>query len=368
MHMRSKLADSPSTTRDPSAAGAGREADAAADGKAGGKADETEGPRFRPLGEAWRDRVGSSLSSEPEAGSAAHPHPSDQPDLEESQMSHDAQTDTGTSSRDGDEDWRAGEPAAGAGAHEFGEEAELRRALDLLDELTELDPDRTSLCRRRAEYARRLGDEDALLDAYLRWAEVLERQASWRSAHLLCQQAVELRPESRRVRKVLERLEAEQGAELGVSLPGGAGWGGAWRQRADEADSGLASVIWPELRRSLEEVNWLQAAALRMLPGESEGPADRDAAEREAAEILGRYFVARQEYERAVEVLTPVVEAASGADEDRLDALYLKGLAHLRMDEEERAGEYFRRVADQDEEFRSVAGWFAPGLEEETTT
>lgn len=287
-------------------------------------------------------------------------------------MSYDAQTDTGTASRDGEEDWGAGGPAAGAGTgpggDDFGEEAELRRALDLLDELTELDPEKVSLYRRRAEYARRLDDEDALLDAYLRWAEVLERQASWRSAHLLCQQAVALRPESRRARKVLGRLEAEQGAELGVSLPGRAGGGQAWRERADEADSGLASVIWPELRRSLEEVNWLQAAALRMLPGESEGPADREVAEREAAEILGRYFVAREEYERAVEVLTPVVDAASGDDEDRLDALYLKGLAHLRMDEEERAEEYFRRVADRDEEFRSVAGWFAPDLEGERAT
>jgi tetratricopeptide (TPR) repeat protein len=166
--------------------------------------------------------------------------------------------------------------------------------------------------------------------------------------------------------KRLERLEAEQSAELGVSMPGRAGWAGAWRDRAEDAGSGLASVIWPELRRSLEEVNWLQAAALRMLPGEGQGPADREEAEREAAEILGRYFVSREEYDRAVEVLSPAVDAGSGADEDRLDALYLKGLAHLRMDEDERAEEYFRRVADRDEVFRSVAGWFAPGLAEET--
>lgn len=287
-------------------------------------------------------------------------------------MDHDAQgTDTGTASPGRETAWGEG-PTPEEGGQErergrraesdFGEDAELRRALELLDELVELDPDKLSLYRRRAEYARRLGDEDVVLDAYLRWAEVLERRGSWRSAHLLCQQAVMLEPESERASRALSRLEGERASGSDPSLPASPGWSRAWRDRATETDSDLASVIWPELRRALEEVNWLQAAALRMLPGAGEGPGDGSAAEREAAEILGRYFISREQYERAVEVLAPVLRE-EGSDRDRLDALYLKGLAHLRMDEEGRAEECFRRVARRDEEFRSVARWVVPGLE-----
>lgn len=244
-------------------------------------------------------------------------------------------------------------------ASDLGERAELERALELLEELIELDPGNPTLYRRKAKYARRLGDGDNVAAALREWAGVLEAAGEWRSAHYLFQRSLTLEPGHRPSREALDRVLFDEGAAPGADgKKVGAGARSEGSSDAGENDSGPdwsdpGDVLRAELGRATEEVYRLQSAALRLLESR-QGSRDEVDARQAACEILGRYYVARQAYGRAAKVLLPILTRTGIWDEDRKDTLYLCGFSFLQLDEDERAGECFQRLAKVDDSFKEV--------------
>lgn len=237
----------------------------------------------------------------------------------------------------------------------FGERAELGRALALLDELVELDPENPDLYRRKAEYARRLEDTQTMARTFREWAEVLEAKGEWRGAHYLYHRSLELEPGDREVREALGRIVFQENASTSSGERSALSSGPATEsEETSSLDwSDPDAVLRAELGRATEEVYRLQGAALRLLEAR-QGSRDEVDARQKACEILGSYYVARQAYGRAARVLLPILTRTGIWDEDRKDTLYLCGFAFLNLDEKERARECLERLAKVDDAFSEV--------------
>lgn len=240
-------------------------------------------------------------------------------------------------------------PAAGEerveGA-ELGEQAELRRGLELLDELLELSPDNMDLRRRKVVYARRLSDPETMADAYLALAEGLADRGSRRGARILYEQVLSLDEENEAARAGLARLDAvelqekRRRASQEADMPSA---GPADR----EARKALGERLWTEFEMTIRELPWLHAATQSF---QAVGP-DRQPA-LETFQMMAHYFMARGRYDQAAEVLSAALHLSDRSDEELVDVLYYLGVARRRQGEDAAADELFERVARVDEDFR----------------
>lgn len=235
---------------------------------------------------------------------------------------------------------------------EYGERAELRRGLEVLDELIELDPDRLEHYRRRVGYAERLDDSDALTDSWLELADALLRRDSSRGARLVYEHALGLDSGAEAAREGIEELNERARESLDVPEP----FPNADVDPAGSrgGDSELAGWVWPELDRALGQVQWLQGAA-QLLDGD--GTPGTDGPPADAYELVGRYLLAKGEVDEAIDALSLALDRDDLADEELADVLFQLGLSHYRIDDRGSARRYFDRVASHDEDFRTVSDW-----------
>ena len=248
--------------------------------------------------------------------------------------------------------------AAGATDYEeeYGEEAELRRGLDVLDELIELDPDRLDHYRRRVGYAQRLDDGEALVDSYEQMADALRRRDSERGARLVYEHVLGLDVGAERAREGIEELErrAREALDVPELFPDADAPDGPGGERSE-----LGQRIWPELGRVRDRVQWLQGAAEMLRSGEQDGfgGSTGDAPPAEAYERAGRYFLARGDADEAIDVLSLALDRQDLGDEELVDVLFQLGLSHYRIDDRGSARKYFDRVAAHDEDVGTVCDW-----------
>ena len=243
-------------------------------------------------------------------------------------------------------------PPVGEGDDELGEEAELRRGLELVDEMLEVQPDSLKLRERKVRYARRLGDRDTLVDAFLDLAERLAQEDSRRSARALYREVLELDPENEAAEAGLARLdvgELEDKRQSGKRAGAGHGTPEAATPGEQEARRELGMRLWTEFENSIREMPWLHAAtqAYQATGPESLPPL-------EAFEMLAHYLMARGRDRDAAQILSRSLELAGDEDEKMADVLYYLGVAHEKLGEEGRAEEYFRRLESVDPEFSRV--------------
>lgn len=249
----------------------------------------------------------------------------------------------------------AASPGQGGGDdEELGEEAELRRGLELLNELLEVDPDNTDLMERKVRYARRLGDDETLVSAYLDLADGMAEEDSRRGARLLYDRVLQVDPGNQRAETGLARLER---GELEEKRQAGQRAGTAAADRAPspeetEARRDLGTRLWSEVETAVREMPWLHAATQAYRGAGSEA-----AAPVEAFEMLGRHLISRDRNREAAETLEKAVRLAERRDEDTADALYYLGRAHERLGEREKAADCYRRLDQVDPRFASVRAW-----------
>jgi tetratricopeptide (TPR) repeat protein len=229
---------------------------------------------------------------------------------------------------------------------ELGEKAELRRGLELLDELLELSPDNMDLRRRKVAYARRLADPSTMADAYLALAEGLADSGSRRSARILYEQVLSLDEDNEAARTGLARLDAielqEKRRRAGqeADLPSA-------RPADREARKALGETLWTEFEMTIRELPWLHAATQSF---QAVGP-DRQPA-LETFQMMAHYFMARGRYDEAAEILSAALDLSDRGDEELVDVLYYLGVARRRLGEDAAADELFDRVARVDADFR----------------
>ncbi len=239
---------------------------------------------------------------------------------------------------------------------EYGEKAELRRGLDVLDELIELDPDRLDHYRRRVGYAERLDDSDALLDSYEQMASALRRRDSWRGARLVYEHVLGLDVDAEAAREGIEELarRAREALDVPELLPDADVPSGPEAERTE-----LGRRIWPELGRVRDRVQWLQGAAELLRSGDRDdfGGDTGDGPPAEAYELAGRYFLARGDADEAIDVLSLALDREDLDDDELVDVLFQLGLSHYRIDDRGSARKYFERVASHDEDFGTVYDW-----------
>lgn len=243
----------------------------------------------------------------------------------------------------------------------LGEAAELEKGLEILEELLELAPRNIDLRRRKIVYARRLGSTENLHEAYLELGNALSEEGSRRAARIAYEQVLALDPENAKALSGIARLDV---GELEEKRKQGEDAGASNRTRrmstaADQrARQKLGEILWAEFEESVRQLPWLdgatqtfQAAGTEFLP-----PV-------EAYEMLGRYLMAREKYEDAVEVLSLATGISDATEEELVDVFYYLAQAHERLGHGDRAAELYDRVAEVDEDFR-VAWEVIPDGEE----
>lgn len=237
----------------------------------------------------------------------------------------------------------------------LGEKEELRRGLELLDDLLEVDPDNTDLKERKVRYARRLGDREVLVDAFLDLADAMAERGSRRGARLLYDKVLELDEGNQRAEAGLGRLDR---GELEQKRQTGKRAGAAHAEPRDpspeeqEARRHLGMRLWTEFEKAVQEMPWLHAATQTYQATRPEA-----APPVEAFEMLAHYLISRDRCREAAEILEQAIRVADRSDEEIADALYYLGLAHERLGETDRAADYYRRLAAVDPEFASVREW-----------
>jgi tetratricopeptide (TPR) repeat protein len=307
--------------------------------------DRDRGNESVATGTSWweEDDLGTSGGASPEEGREAPGAPDDDVGV--------GDAGTGDAGERGGMDART-PPPVGEGDDELGEEAELRRGLELVDEMLEVQPDSLKLRERKVRYARRLGDRDTLVDAFLDLAERLAQEDSRRSARALYREVLELDPENEAAEAGLARLdvgELEDKRQSGKRAGAGHGTPEAATPGEQEARRELGMRLWTEFENSIREMPWLHAAtqAYQATGPESLPPL-------EAFEMLAHYLMARGRDRDAAQILSRSLELAGDEDEKMADVLYYLGVAHEKLGEEGRAEEYFRRLESVDPEFSRV--------------
>lgn len=247
-----------------------------------------------------------------------------------------------------------------ASTESLGEKEELRRGLELLEDLLEVDPGNTELMERKVRYARRLGDSEEMVEAYLELAEGMAERGSRRGARLLYEKVLELDGDNRAAEAGLGRLDRDELEQKRQSGGRAGAAGGAVRDPSpgeEEARRELGTRLWTEFEKAVREMPWLHAATQTY---QATGP---DAAPPvEAFEMLAHYLISRDRCREAADILERAVEVANRSDDEIADALYYLGLAHERLGDSRKAAEYFRRLDAVDPQFASVREWL-PGDE-----
>ena len=314
----------------------------------------------------------SGLEDREEAGetSADEHHRDVREEDEEEQMSTQSEDLSGAAvgedreTRDASDGSGFGRPATGTGRgaggtsgatdyeDEYGEQAELRRGLDVLDELIELDPDRLDHYHRRVGYAERLEDPGEIAGSWLEMASVLRDRDSSRGARLVYEHVLGLDVDAERARKGIEELDRRAREALDVPEL----LSDADAPEGPEADrSDLAGRVWAELDRVRNRVQWLRGAAAMLRDDGGDGHADGPPAG--AYELAGRYYLARDDVDEAIDVLSMALERQDLDDAELVDVLFQLGLSHYRIDDRGSARKYFDRVASHDEDFGIVFDW-----------
>lgn len=241
----------------------------------------------------------------------------------------------------------------------LGERAELRKGLEVLDELLELAPDSADLHRRKVGYALRLGDRESLEAAWVGLGRSLVESGSTRAARQAFREALALRPDQSTALSGLARLDA---TELERKKEEGETAGSHNRTRrmksADDRDvrQQLGQRLWTEFEESMRQLPWLEGATktFRAAGAEFLPPV-------EAYELLGRYLMARQKYEEAIRVMEMALDVEGHEDEDLADLLYHLGTCYEQVERLEEARECYERVSAVDDEFRKAWKGTRPG-------
>jgi len=236
-------------------------------------------------------------------------------------------------------------------SEELGERAELRRGLDVLEEMLELAPDRLELWRRRIAYARRLRDPEEMREAFLGLGEGLVEESP-RAARFLFERVLIQQPESSRAQSGLARLDAAE-IEEKRSAGEAAGRGNHTRrvQSAEEqaARNELGERLWAEFEESVRQLPWLDGATQTFQAAGSEFLPPL-----EAFEMLGRYLLLRGKPADAARVLSLAAELEEYADEELVDVYFHLSTALRSLGRESQAEALLRRVAEVDPEFRDT--------------
>lgn len=231
----------------------------------------------------------------------------------------------------------AGRPAAEAGRAE-----ELARGLEVLEELIELAPSDLGLRRRKAAYARRMGDPELLGDALLGLADALAEAGHRRGAWLVYEGVLErLRPGSGRAGSGLEALRAEDPA-CEPSPPGAL--------PADEARPAGRRDPDADFRRRLTAALRDVPRALTHLHAAAEAVAALGADETVPAVAhlrLARHLLLRDRPAEAVQHLETALDRGARGEE-AADALFHLGRALSRSGDREAASARFRELAEID--------------------
>lgn len=278
--------------------------DAGAEAAAGGAEDAVEEPAEEPAEDAAADAAAGAA-----AGGATDQEPPEEP--------------------------RA--PAARSPA------AELRSGLEVLQEMLELQPDSLDLLRRKAAYARRLGDEALLVESWLDLARTLRGRDGSRGARLLAMRVLEMDPDNTEARKMLRAVDR---AATGAGDVAEQSLTGVLEAGSDpEASGSLRQRVAREFADEVGALRWLEAATEVSLPTYGELPED-------FFHYFGRYLMAHGRWEDAAEMLEGVADRGDGLDAgEHPELLYSLALIYRRTGHHDRAVECFRRLAAAEESF-----------------
>lgn len=224
--------------------------------------------------------------------------------------------------------------------------ADLRSGLEVLQEMLELRPGSMDLLRRKAAYARRLGDESLLVESWLDLARTLRGRDGSRGARLLAMRVLEMDPDNPDARKMLRPVDR---AAIGAGDVADESLTGALEAGSDpEAAGSIRQRVAREFADEVGALRWLEAATEISLPTYGELPED-------FFHYFGRYLMAHGRWEDAADML----ERVAGRD-DALDAgeypelVFSLALIYRRTGRHDRAVECFRRLAASEESFASA--------------
>ena len=234
---------------------------------------------------------------------------------------------------------------------EHGEAArELEHGLEVVEEMLQVYPDRVDLLQRRAIYARKLGDRELMIEAWLDLADALRGERGSRGARLLYHRVLEVDPENERALRALRPVDR---AAVRAAAEGGSA------EAADVVEEEMSRTdferqILQEFSQESDPLRWLEAAA------ESALTAGSEAKERplEFYEFFGRYLMARGRWDAAASVLEKglSLHEHSTEERERAEARFALGLALRQGGRLGQARKQFEKLADLEPGFRVAWG------------
>lgn len=231
---------------------------------------------------------------------------------------------------------------------EEGEAArELGHGLEVVEEMLQVHPHRVDLLQRRAIYARKLGDRELLIDAWLDLADALRGERGSRGARLLYHRVLEVDPENERALRALRPVDR---AAVRAAAEGNGAAAVAVAVEEGMSRPDFERQILQEFSQESDPLRWLEAAA------ESALTAGSEAKERplEFYEFFGRYLMARGRWDAAASVLEKglSLHEHSTEESDRAEARFALGLALRQGGRHGRARSQFEKLAELEPGFR----------------
>lgn len=223
---------------------------------------------------------------------------------------------------------------------------ELEHGLEVVEEMLEVDPDRVDLLQRRAIYARKLGDRDRLIEAWLDLADGIRAERGSRGARLLYHRVLEFDSENERALTALRPVDR---AAVRAAAEGGSPQAAADAFEANVARGDFEERILREFSDEADPLRWLEAAAESALSAGTETK-DRSL---EFYEFFGRYLMARGRWSAAASVLEKGLSLHHPAtEEEQAECRFALGLALRQMGRDGEAREQFERLAELEPGFR----------------
>lgn len=243
---------------------------------------------------------------------------------------------------------RASSRAADRALGPEGQEApeELRRGLQVLDELLEIRPDDLSLRARRIGYLRRLGSGRRCLRQERDLVGRLVDRGARRAARILCLFVAERHPDDDPIREIASSLDPLDGGRSSVPPPSATEWGGI---SPGGSGARLRSAVEGELEIHAEAAPWLYRARREATTGADDPPVD-------AYRYYARYLLIKGRTDEATGLLTHVLEA--GAHDEEVERAVRADLVEclLAGDRRPEALEHLALLAQRDESFAVVLG------------
>jgi tetratricopeptide (TPR) repeat protein len=221
--------------------------------------------------------------------------------------------------------------------------AELRSGLEVLQEMLELQPGSMDLLRRKAAYARRLGEEGLLVESWLDLARTLRGRDGSRGARLLALRVLEMDPDNADARTMLRPVDR---AATGAGDVAGESLAGALESGPDpEAAGSLRRRVAREFADEVGALRWLEAATEVSMATDGELPED-------FFHYFGRYLMAHGRWEDAAGMLERVAGRGDALDAgEHPELVFSLALIYRRTGRHDRAVECFRRLAASEESF-----------------